>query len=601
MKNKQRTKLAAAVATTIGVVATFTLFIGGVDKAGVPDPITVDGQTIEFTWTDENDKEDLIIWTDQERYSQGLSSAEVYVAVANMSGVEQDIELAGYFVNERRYIKDIEVLVEVEEIVPAEYETVCVESEIKQVKLKGDTASSTAEDLKCSEKITKKETTQMVNKWVELPSQQNDLFEVSKDLVKLAKSDKVRKSVDGYIAEKKSSEFSIKDREVLYYKLNIVYPAGDDGNFFLEAIGSEGGYGHLDPWFDTDWTKRVAITIDATKVPSTQTSFPVYVDLGELPAGFHTNVKSDGCDIRVVESDETTETAFELVDYDAGTDSGELHFMADSISGSTDTTFYIYYGNAGASCYATTATYGAENVWPSNYKLVAHDVGADSTSNGNDGTASAGVTIGGVTGQVGEATAFTVASNNVNFGEGAGDFDFGAGGFFVSTWLKRTRTGVIETALAKYSAGYPVSYFMRFATDDKIFVGSRSNSSRRQYYISSIAIDDTDWHKVDVFRSSAVSSWRIYIDGVDRTTLSSQDGAWNDNFENGEDFFAGQTSGGTETFIGSLDGMRVGIDMDGNWITTEYNNQSSVATFITVGAEEDNGGGSAPRRIININ
>ena len=336
------------------------------------------------------------------------------------------------------------------------------------------------------------------------------------------------------------------------------------------------------------------ITIDHTKVPGDLTDY-VGLIVPDGSAGYsalYALCLAGGGDIRLFKSDDTTELAREIVTFSVSAETGEIHYKySGTLSSSVDTDIHVYADGSSAD-YAVTATYGAENVWPSNYKLVAHDVGDDSTSNGNDGTASAGVTIGGVTGQVGEATAFTVASNNVNFGEGAGDFDFGAGGFFVSTWLKRTRTGVVETALAKYSGGYPVSYLMRITSDDTIFVGSRSSSSRRQYYISSIAIDDTDWHKVDVFRSSAVSSWRIYIDGVDRTTLSTQGGAWNDNFENGEDFFAGQTSDGTETFIGSLDEMRVGIDMDGNWITTEYNNQNSNGSFWE--ATDAGGGGSTP-------
>ena len=329
------------------------------------------------------------------------------------------------------------------------------------------------------------------------------------------------------------------------------------------------------------------LKVKVGQVTGTHTNFPTLIQ-PSLITGLGSITLAEAQSARFYSDvGKTTEIAREIVSAD------EIHVKVTSMEALAE--IWMDYDGI-RSDYAVTATYGAENVWPSNYKLVAHDVGDDSTSNGNDGTASAGVTIGGVTGQVGEATAFTVASNNVNFGEGAGDFDFGAGGFFVSTWLKRTRTGVVETALAKYSGGYPVSYLMRITSDDTIFVGSRSSSSRRQYYISSIAIDDTDWHKVDVFRSSAVSSWRIYIDGVDRTTLSTQGGAWNDNFENGEDFFAGQTSGGTETFIGSLDEMRVGIDMDGNWITTEYNNQNSYSTFYSVAAVAGSSAAQAARR-----
>jgi hypothetical protein len=70
------------------------------------------------------------------------------------------------------------------------------------------------------------------------------------------------------------------------------------------------------------------------------TDFPVYVDLSDLPAGFHTNCnQTDARDIRVTRSDGVTECAREVVSYDSTNDKGELHFKANSISSSADTDF----------------------------------------------------------------------------------------------------------------------------------------------------------------------------------------------------------------------------------------------------------------------
>ncbi|MCK5017617.1 MAG: hypothetical protein KAS32_11175, partial [Candidatus Peribacteraceae bacterium] len=136
------------------------------------------------------------------------------------------------------------------------------------------------------------------------------------------------------------------------------------------------------PWFSSSWTYRKKIEIDSSKVTATQSSFPVYVDLSDMGSNFFDNAKADGCDIRIVESDDTTETAFELVSYATTTSTGELHFMADSLSSSATTTFYMYYGNSGASCYAVDATYGSQNVW-SDYDAVYHLTSlVDSTGNG---------------------------------------------------------------------------------------------------------------------------------------------------------------------------------------------------------------------------
>src|SRR3989344_4815803 len=79
---------------------------------------------------------------------------------------------------------------------------------------------------------------------------------------------------------------------------------------------------------------------------------------------------------------------------DTSADTGELHFKAD-ISSTTDTAFFVYYGNGSASGYSNTATYGRNNVWTNGFLAVYHldqspSAGApqfvDSTGN-NTGTA----------------------------------------------------------------------------------------------------------------------------------------------------------------------------------------------------------------------
>jgi hypothetical protein len=156
-------------------------------------------------------------------------------------------------------------------------------------------------------------------------------------------------------------------------------------------------------WWDTDWTYRQKITIDKDKVPSNQSNFPVFVDLSDMDAAFHTNVKSDGGDIRVTLADGTTQVPLDMVEYNAGSDTGEIHFLGVSISSSVDTDFYIYYGNAAASKEARGAANGGDNVWDGSFDLVYHmnedpSGGApqmnDSTSNVYHGTTEGSMTSG---------------------------------------------------------------------------------------------------------------------------------------------------------------------------------------------------------------
>ena len=108
----------------------------------------------------------------------------------------------------------------------------------------------------------------------------------------------------------------------------------------------------------------VPITIDHTLIASDLTSFPVYVDLANLPAGFWSTVQTDGGDIAVTTDDGTTRLPVELVAIDTGASTGELHFLADSILAATDTTFRIYFGAALTITQpAAGDTYGRNAVW----------------------------------------------------------------------------------------------------------------------------------------------------------------------------------------------------------------------------------------------
>ena len=139
-------------------------------------------------------------------------------------------------------------------------------------------------------------------------------------------------------------------------------------------------------WYSGSWSRRIKLTVRHETVDANLTDFPVYINLANLPAGFFTNVQSDGDDIRITKIDGVTEVPYELVSINTTLKTGELHFKAD-LASTTNTEFYLYYANSGALGYAAGATYGSRNVWTNGYEAVYHletsPVSAlvDSTSN----------------------------------------------------------------------------------------------------------------------------------------------------------------------------------------------------------------------------
>lgn len=229
------------VIATLGLVGvvSITLLTGGIDvETKRPNPITVNGQTITFNHTDKIAGEDLIIFTDQATYTNGISHAEVYVAVANISDVAQNVELAAYFRDSQKRIRNVWVLSEVTQ----EYNDAITETNCSDVITYNEgVPSSTPVCIETQTGTTTRQETKAV--WAPLPIAARDVAEVAKEEGWLA--GKTREQVAGFLAEAKSVSFPVRRGEVVYYKVLVEFPANQTDEFFFEAIGSEGGYGFL--------------------------------------------------------------------------------------------------------------------------------------------------------------------------------------------------------------------------------------------------------------------------------------------------------------------------------------------------------------------
>lgn len=228
------TQYAVAVLGIVGLVSA-TIYLGGVDpKTGVPDPVL----GISFPYTDDLTGETLHIYTNTDAYSNGLSHAEVYVAVVNQSGVTQDVELLAYFTDTKKRVEDVSVLTTLTRVrqVPV-VENICRE-------VTSSTTQETTEVCQDEQTALNDETYETVE-WLKLPLKNRTPQEVLKESMSLSKMSATSKAESTYTAPSKSQGFTINPGEVVYYKVIIQFEPNMPGSFFFEAIGSEGGYGHL--------------------------------------------------------------------------------------------------------------------------------------------------------------------------------------------------------------------------------------------------------------------------------------------------------------------------------------------------------------------
>lgn len=356
-------------------------------------------------------------------------------------------------------------------------------------------------------------------------------------------------------------------------------------------------------WYNQSWGYRQKVTINASQVEADATDFPVYVRLGDLNASFHTNVnQTDARDIRVTKSDGITELPIEVVSYDSTNDVGELYFKYEgTLSSSTDTDVYIYYGNAGASSYAHTDTYGKHNVWNSTYQAVYHlsettGSAEDSTSNANDGTFAGSVPNRSTGHQAGTYSQYFDGVHDRIYV--APDSGLQGPNVTVSAWFKRD-------GVQNYDYPKIVSYG---DVDPSPYDSYSLNIWKTDYTIGAHFASDSTSYDIDPRGTCTDATWYYGVITHNGTSQEHRENATqiateSNTFTLGNFGSAGLGIGcswayegdspgfNDYTFKGYISEVRISnAARPSTWTDTEYNNMYAPATFYTTGSVEAVGG-----------
>jgi RHS repeat-associated protein len=346
-----------------------------------------------------------------------------------------------------------------------------------------------------------------------------------------------------------------------------------------------GPSGPQENWSNGYGYRRV-IVIDHTKVSnSDQTNFPVLI-AGTFPdmatasnGGNVTN--SNGYDILVTsDASGTTPLAYDRDTYNPATGAFDFWVKVPTLSHTTDTVVYVFYGNSAV----TTDQSNKTAVWDSNYLAVWHLGEAsgqqnDSTSNGNNSTAVSVTAEGTATGQIGGADQFNanhpdhVDLPNMQL----------ASAFTLELWMNPTSVVDYERIFAKaYSSNTAPwdDYWINFNTAASGTIGIGFDSAGTAVGVgSNSAIPLGQWtHVVGTYDGSTM---RIYLNGV-QDNSGAITGTVATISEPTEIGYNSQY--GPQSFTGSLDEIRMSSSArSADWIATEYNNQSSPWSFSHVG------------------
>ena len=310
---------------------------------------------------------------------------------------------------------------------------------------------------------------------------------------------------------------------------------------------------------------RYSLTIDHTKVPSSLTDFPVYVNLKDIIPGM---TLAQANSIRVYKADGVTEVPREIVS------ENEMHFLADSLSSSSDTTFVVDIDGA-RSDYSATDTYGSQAVWSNGFVGVWHlDNMTDSSSNSQDGSdTGTGVVAG--TGQLGQGMVFD-GSSHITLGNvsTSNPLCLASSSGTISAWVKSNSGTNYQRIIDKsdgasakdgYAMWYPNGNNVVYVSIDSNSATFNANApTTTWWYLGSTFV--SSGHNV-FFANTTTYNWAAYVPPSVTTDIGI--GGWNTDE--------------SRNWIGTIDEVRVAnTARSADWIATEYANQNSPSTFYSL-------------------
>ncbi|MDD4737300.1 MAG: DUF2341 domain-containing protein, partial [Kiritimatiellae bacterium] len=324
------------------------------------------------------------------------------------------------------------------------------------------------------------------------------------------------------------------------------------------------------PGWLSPWLYRRKLSVSNTLITADLTNFPVLVKLTNTTFTF-TNALATGYDIRFAAADGQTLLSFERERHTAA--GAEYWVRLPLVAASTNTTFYLYYGNTNAANAAA-----ASNVWDSQFAMVHHLAQSsspvyDSTSNANHGVSNR--TALGQTGLIGNGIYLAATGAYIECG---------------TTAMPDTDAAQTLEAWAYYSSAptSPNNQNLLLSADTTsesgIQLGFRGGKTTAWLWgavlaATSAAPSSSQWHQYVFATEGNADSHALYIDGVRQTALTKELQAGTPNQ------VRISTSSWGEYFLGRIDEVRLSRGARSTaWITANY--QSTRNALLQYGAQE---------------
>jgi len=406
-----------------------------------------------------------------------------------------------------------------------------------------------------------------------------------------------RLPVDGHYYDGLESEVRISNIVRSANWISTGYNNQNSPSTFM-SFGNENN-GGVKTWYHSDWKYCKQITINHSYVGGTLTNFPVLVSRTDTDLK---HAQSDGDDFIFIAADNITKYNHEIEKWDSASGILVAWVNITSLSSTTDTILYLYYGNTACSSQQSVA-----GTWNSDYVMVQHmnDITtstiSDSTSYGNNGAKKAASEPTQIAGRIGYGQDFDGANDYVSITD-ATSLDVPTA-FTLEYWIKPDTipTATNSMPLCKYSdsTGGDQAYRLMINCEPSagildVFAAENSDpgnqfiyreSNARQFYVG-------NWyHVVGIWDGgSTPTALSEFINGSIIASTGTERGNFVTLRNSAQPVRLGCGKSGaslTYWYDGIIDEPRISkIARSSAWISTEYNNTNSPSTFMTFGNEQ---------------
>ena len=333
--------------------------------------------------------------------------------------------------------------------------------------------------------------------------------------------------------------------------------------------------------------RRKEIRFDNTKVSGALTDFVAWIDLNDAEIAAH--AQPDGRDIFFTAADGTTRLDHAIQIADPGTHHFAAWVRIPALSNTTAISIYVRYGDPGAASAPNPAgvfkaSFAA--VWHLDDTLPATTI-ADATGT-HAGTPTLTSATTSVPGKFGNGLNFTGTNDQIAFSNPLS----GKTPHTISVWVNQDPS--VNHTAAIVVVGTPA------AGQSRWLHGHYTNSSLAVGFYGpdwvpnpAQVIDGTDWTYLTWTFEGGNNRSHLYKNGVELpdspfTPPGSPPPQINTTGTAGFIGFAPEPAYGSNNgYEGAIDELRIAtVARTAGWIATEYANQSSPATFYTLGAEQ---------------